>query len=199
MRSLGVARPIISAFRADDRGSNPLASIPTFCHPVVGFSSPVADPVCLLREPANAFLYSRCQYATVRTRPILVAAAVVAAVATAGSLYFSEVLGLVPCELCWYQRVLMYPLVVVLGVAAFEERSRVYLTGLPLALGGAAVAAYHSYIQLTPAATCAVDGDCTAILWQGGFGLLTIPRLALVAFLLIAAGLAALAVVDRRP
>ncbi len=52
----------------------------------------------------------------------MAALTVVAGVATAGSLYFSEVLGLVLCDLCWYQRILMYPLVVVLGVAAWENR-----------------------------------------------------------------------------
>ncbi|GAB6880392.1 disulfide oxidoreductase [Halorubrum gandharaense] len=131
-----------------------------------------------------------------RVRPLLAALTVVAGVATAGSLYFSEVLGLVPCDLCWYQRIFMYPLVVVLGVAAIDGRTRVYRTALPLSLGGVAVSAYHTYIQLTPAATCTVDGACTAILWQG-FGVFTIPRLALVAFTLISVGLVGLALVDR--
>ena len=66
----------------------------------------------------------------------------VAVVATAGSLYFSLGLGLVPCELCWYQRILMYPLVLVLGVAALENRRRGFLTALPLSILGVVVAAY---------------------------------------------------------
>lgn len=131
-----------------------------------------------------------------RVRPLLAALTVVAAVATAGSLYFSEALGLVPCVLCWYQRILMYPLVVVLGVAALDGRAEVWRTGLPLSLLGIGVSAYHASVQLSPAATCGVDGACTAILWEG-LGVFTIPRLALVAFLLISAGLGVLALIER--
>ncbi|WP_418280047.1 disulfide bond formation protein B [Halorubrum sp. DTA98] len=131
-----------------------------------------------------------------RTRSLLAATALVATVATAGSLYFSEVMGLVPCDLCWYQRILMYPLVVVAGVAAVERRASVWRTGLPLSLSGVVVAAYHSSVQLRPAATCGVDGACTAILWRGGV-VFTIPRLALVAFALISVGFGALALIDR--
>ena len=61
----------------------------------------------------------------------LAAGTLVAIVATTGSLFLSLGLGLVPCELCWYQRILMYPLVIVLGVAAVENRRRVFLTALP--------------------------------------------------------------------
>jgi len=131
-----------------------------------------------------------------RARPLLVGATVVAAVATAGSLYFSEVAGLTPCALCWYQRILMYPLVVVLGVAALEGRAGAWRTVAPLSIAGVAVSAYHSYIQIDPSATCSVDGGCTAVLWRG-LGVLTIPRLALVAFLLVTAAVAVLALADR--
>ncbi|ULH15923.1 disulfide bond formation protein B [Deinococcus sp. KNUC1210] len=63
-----------------------------------------------------------------------------ALVATLGSLYFSEIRGYIPCVLCWFQRICMYPLVVVLGVAAFrgETGGRVY--ALPLAIIGWCVA-----------------------------------------------------------
>lgn len=69
--------------------------------------------------------------------PLLAAGGLVALVATAGSLYVSEAMGLVPCELCWYQRVLMYPLVVVFGVALVERRPGVSRTVLPLSTLGA--------------------------------------------------------------
>lgn len=130
-------------------------------------------------------------------RLLLGAAALVATVATAGSLYFSEVMGLVPCDLCWFQRILMYPLVVVLRVAAVEDRATVWRTGLPLSLGGVAVAGYHSYLQLTPGASCALDGACATVLWQG-LGVFTIPRLALVAFLLVSVALVGAGMIDRR-
>jgi disulfide bond formation protein DsbB len=117
-------------------------------------------------------------------RPLLAAGAVVAAVATAGSLYLSLGLGLVPCELCWYQRVLMYPLVVVFGVAAAERRRRVYRVSLALSVPGAAVAAYHSWLQLSPAGSCTVGGCGAVQLRVLG---LTIPNLSLLAFLLVTA------------
>ncbi|MFB6130361.1 MAG: disulfide bond formation protein B [Salinigranum sp.] len=129
------------------------------------------------------------------SRRLLAATTVVAAVATVGSLYFSQVLGLVPCELCWYQRILMYPLVVVLGVAAAEVRPGVWRTALPLSLAGVAVAAYHTYVQVVPSAggSCSIGGGCSAVLYPMLGGALTIPRLSLVAFVLISAGLATLA------
>ncbi|QHS16404.1 disulfide bond formation protein B [haloarchaeon 3A1-DGR] len=131
-----------------------------------------------------------------RTRSVLGACTVVAAVATAGSLWFSEGLGLVPCELCWYQRILMYPLVVVLGVGALEDRIGTWRTALPLAGLGVGVATYHVAIQLSPGATCGLDGACTAVQWRG-FGIFTIPRLSLIAFLLVTIGLLVLALAER--
>ncbi len=122
------------------------------------------------------------------TRTILAACAVVATVATGGSLYFSEVMGLYPCDLCWIQRIGMYPLVVVLGVAAYEDRIGVWRTALPLSIGGGVVSAYHSYIQLTPAASCSLDGGCTTVQYEL-FGVLSIPNLALIAFSLVTLGL----------
>lgn len=132
-------------------------------------------------------------------RRLLAGCTLVAVVATTGSLYFSEVAGYLPCDLCWYQRILMYPLVVVLGVAASESRAGVWKTGLPLSVLGIGVASYHSYLQLVPSAasTCSVGGGCSGIYWQG-LGIFTIPRLSLVAFLLITAGLTAVAYLDRQ-
>ncbi|MFC7155507.1 disulfide bond formation protein B [Halomarina halobia] len=124
-----------------------------------------------------------------RPRRWLAAATAVAAVATAGSLYFSLGLGLVPCELCWYQRILMYPLVLILGMAAVEERAGVYRTALPLSVGGFGIAAYHSYVQLQAAAgpgfCSAAGGSCAAIQWTAPVLGLTIPNLSLIAFALI--------------
>lgn len=114
----------------------------------------------------------------------LAVGALLAVVATAGSLYFSEVLGLVPCDLCWYQRVFMYPLVPVLGVAAIENRPAVYPTAFALIVPGAGIATYHSAIQRLGGGSCTVGGGCTTIQYEL-LGL-SIPNLALVAFVLIA-------------
>lgn len=114
----------------------------------------------------------------------LAVGALAALVATGGSLWFSNGLGLEPCELCWYQRILMYPLVVVLGVAALENRPGVSRTVLPLSLLGLGVAGYHSYLQVTQE-TCSFSGPCAAVLWESPVVGLTIPNLSLVAFALI--------------
>ncbi|KDS90955.1 disulfide bond formation protein DsbB [Halorubrum saccharovorum] len=115
----------------------------------------------------------------------LSAAALVATVATAGSLWFSLGLGLTPCDLCWYQRILMYPLVVVLGVAAVEKRAAVVRTALPLAGIGGSLAAYHSFLQATMT-ECTIGGPCATVQWQSPALGLSIPNLSLVAFGLIA-------------
>ena len=121
----------------------------------------------------------------------LSAATVVAAVATAGSLWFSLGLGLTPCDLCWYQRILMYPLVAVLGVATVERRPAVWRTALPLVSLGLSLAAYHSYLQAT-VAQCTVGGPCATVQWQSPLVGLTIPNLSLVAFGLLAVALVGL-------
>ena len=133
------------------------------------------------------------------TRPLLAAAALVAAVATVGSLYFSLGLGLTPCTLCWYQRILMYPLVVVVGVATLEDRPGVFRTALPLSVPGAALALYHSYLQVAPAPStqCSLDQSCVAVQYPMFGGLLTIPRLSLVAFVLVSVVLAIVALRTR--
>ena len=117
----------------------------------------------------------------------LAVGALVACIATVGSLYFSEILGFIPCELCWYQRILMYPLVLVVGVAALEDRPSVYRTALPLSVMGVGLAAYHSYVQIAVESTTCTVGGCGSIQYRV-LGL-TIPNLSLVAFVLISLGL----------
>jgi disulfide bond formation protein DsbB len=123
-----------------------------------------------------------------RARVGLAVATAVATVATSGSLWFSLGLGLVPCTLCWYQRILMYPLVVIVGVAAVERRPGVYRTALPLAVPGLLLAAYHSYLQATTA-RCTLAGPCAAVQWRAPVIGLTIPNLSFVGFGLLVASL----------
>ncbi len=108
----------------------------------------------------------------------------VALTATAGSLYFSEVAGLEPCTLCWYQRIAMYPLVLILGIAAWRGDWGVRRYAAPLAAIGAAVAAYHVVLQRVPSlpsAGCSVTAPCSAIDLER-FGFVTIPFMAFAAF-----------------
>lgn len=115
----------------------------------------------------------------------------VAVVATAGSLYLSEVLNYTPCDLCWYQRIFMYPLVIVLGVAAYKQESTILPYVLPLVVIGGGISIYHIIIQKLPKdSTIAACGPTSCLDdYLNWFGWLTIPMLALTAFILIAAAL----------
>ena len=111
----------------------------------------------------------------------------VALTATSGSLYISQVIGLEPCTLCWYQRIAMYPLVVVLGVAAWRGDVGVRRYAGPLAAIGAAIATYHVVLQRLPGlptVACSLTAPCNAIDLER-LGFVTIPLMALVAFLAI--------------
>jgi disulfide bond formation protein DsbB len=116
-----------------------------------------------------------------------VLALVVAAVATSGSLYLSEVAHFTPCVLCWYQRIAMYPMVVLFAVAA-RRRDDVSPYALVLAGIGGTISIYHMLLERFPSLetdTCDPDNPCSLI-WTERFGYLTIPTMALSAFALIA-------------
>lgn len=111
-----------------------------------------------------------------------------ALVATLGSLFFSEVSQFIPCRLCWFQRIGMYPLAALLLIAAIRRDYRGgALYGLPCAVFGALVAIYHIYIEYHPEAEtagCKIGAPCTTK-WIDKLGYITIPVLALTAFLAI--------------
>ena len=114
----------------------------------------------------------------------------VAAVATGGSLFFSEIAHFVPCELCWYQRICMYPLAIVTLLAALANDHRVARYLLPLPFVGAGVSVYHllvenGVVKQTQACLLSAPGGC-AVKWIDEFGYVTIPTLALTGFLLLA-------------
>ena len=111
----------------------------------------------------------------------------VAFLATAGSLYFSEVAQFEPCTLCWYQRIAMYPLVVILGVALAKREGRAPTGSATLAAVGAAIAAYHVALEWIPSldtGACSATAPCTLV-WFRALGVFSLPTLALTAFLLI--------------
>jgi disulfide bond formation protein DsbB len=114
----------------------------------------------------------------------------VSSVATGGSLFFSEIAGFIPCELCWYQRICMYPLTIVTLLAAIANDRRVARYLLPLPLVGAGVSIYHLLVEngvVHQAQACLLSapGGC-ATKWIDEFGYMTIPTLALTAFVLCA-------------
>lgn len=115
----------------------------------------------------------------------LMAAFLIALAATLGALFIGEVLGQMPCTLCWYQRIAMFPLVPILGLALWRGDGMARPYGLPLALAGLAVAAWHSglYAGLIPEAVapCTKDGPSCSGPAQMILGL-PIPYLSLAAF-----------------
>lgn len=111
-----------------------------------------------------------------------------ALVATLGSLFYSEVMGYDPCELCWYQRILMYPLIIVYGAAILKKNVQIALPGLILSGIGMFVSLYHYSLQKFPmfqdAGGFCGDVPCN-LQYVNYFGFVTIPLLAGVAFIVI--------------
>lgn len=112
----------------------------------------------------------------------------VALMATIGSLYFSEVMEYPPCTYCWYQRILMYPLVIILGVAAVRKDLKQVIYVIPFALMGLGMSVFHYITQKTslfakPGSACGIIPCNTQYInW---FDFITIPFLAGVAFTII--------------
>lgn len=114
----------------------------------------------------------------------------VASVATIGSLVYSEVFHFVPCKLCWYQRIAMYPLAVILGIAWWRNDLRIRRYAVPVAVIGGAISVWHVLVQRLPSlsssASCDPNAPCTSI-WVEALGFLTIPTMALIGFVTIIA------------
>ena len=112
----------------------------------------------------------------------------VALAAMLGSLYYSEVRGLAPCVLCWYQRILIYPLVAILAVGIIRQDRSVPFYVLPLSIIGIGVALFQWLLQLgvipEQAAPCTLGVSCVTK-YVEYFGFITIPFLSLVAFIAI--------------
>lgn len=121
------------------------------------------------------------------TRGAVPIAWMVAVASTSGSLYYSEIAGYIPCELCWWQRIAMYPLVVVLGIATFTNDTGVRRYVGPVALIGAAISTYHVAVQniASVGGSCSIDASCTAV-WVDVLGWISIPVMALCGFVAIA-------------
>ncbi|PBB06081.1 disulfide bond formation protein B [Salimicrobium humidisoli] len=108
--------------------------------------------------------------------------------ATLGSLFYSEFLGYTPCEWCWYQRILMYPLVIIYGVALLKNEKNTALPGLILSGAGVLVSTYHYSVQKVPALKTP-GGSCgtvpCTVEYVNYLGFITIPFLASTAFIII--------------
>ncbi len=115
-------------------------------------------------------------------------AAIVAMGATLGSLYFSEVADYIPCDLCWYQRIAMYPLAVIIPLAVQRNDFAALRYVRILATIGIVIAAYHVQLQWFPdqSSMCEVSNPCSGR-WVEAFGWMTIPQMAGISFALVIA------------
>lgn len=127
--------------------------------------------------------------------PLVFFSWVFATVSTLGAIFLGEVMGLTPCILCWYQRICMFPLVLILAAGLFPLDARVVRYALPLALVGLGIAVFHLLVSegivsetLTP---CTQGVPCSQQLIEW-FGFLTIPMLSVAAFAAINAMLLAI-------
>ena len=129
---------------------------------------------------------------------LLFACWLIASAATLGSLFFSDVMGYAPCVLCWYQRICMYPLVLVFGAGLFSFDAGVVKYSLPLAVAGWLVALYHTllYGGIIPKSIqpCSEGVPCTEKYIEL-FGFLSIPLMSFLSFTVI---LAFLVILRRR-
>lgn len=109
--------------------------------------------------------------------------------ATLGSLFYSEIAGFAPCKLCWFQRVFMYPLPMLFGLALYKKDKNITDYGIGLSLIGSVIAAYHYALQINPNpfASCSTIGFSASCSdrFVTHFGYITIPMMSLTAFLLI--------------
>lgn len=116
------------------------------------------------------------------------AAWLIALVATVGSLFFSEVMELPPCVLCWYQRIAMYPLVLIIGAGILMNDRRLKFYALPFGLIGLGIAIYHNllYYKIIPDSItpCTQGISCTSVQIEW-LGFITIPLMSLTAFVIV--------------
>ncbi len=117
-----------------------------------------------------------------------------------GSLYYSEIAGFIPCTLCWYQRILMYPLVLIILVGIIKRDEYLPDYVLPFSILGIFVAGYHYLIQLgvfSHPSACEAGIPCD-MSWVNYLGFITIPFMALTAFIMITALMAAAKWAERQ-
>ncbi|WP_246828768.1 disulfide oxidoreductase [Nosocomiicoccus sp. HMSC067E10] len=113
---------------------------------------------------------------------------IVSLIATLGSLYFSEIRNYIPCELCWYQRILMYPLTIISLIAIIKNDIKANIYILSMSVFGFLIGIYHYSLQKLPAIqdgfNACSDNTCT-VTYVNYLGFITIPFMSLTAFFII--------------
>ena len=103
-----------------------------------------------------------------------------------GSLFFSEIMGFVPCSLCWYQRIFMYPLVLVLGIGLFPLNKEVFKFSMPLVISGWIFAFYHNLLHwgiISESLAPCTKGVACSTVYINWLGFITIPLLSIFSFI----------------
>lgn len=112
----------------------------------------------------------------------------IALIATLGSLFFSEVMHFIPCSLCWYQRIFMYPLVLIFLVNLLYPDENVYKYAFPIAIVGFVISVYHNLLMfkiIPESLSPCVQGVPCSVDYLNWFGFITIPLLSFTAYLAI--------------
>ncbi len=106
---------------------------------------------------------------------------------TVASLYYSEIVGYPPCNLCWYQRVFLYPQLILTGIALYSKDQSVFKYLMPLSVVGGVIAAYQYLLQLglVSDAICGVGGGSCTQIYVSNFGYVTMVMMSFTAFLLL--------------
>jgi len=109
-----------------------------------------------------------------------------------GSLYFSEVIGWEPCVLCWYQRIAMYPLVIIFALGVWKQDLSARIYGLAIAAIGLVISIYQIYLQILTSFGQSLSGFCSTVgaincseIYMLEFGYITFPVMAATAFVFI--------------
>lgn len=113
---------------------------------------------------------------------------VTALIATLGSLFFSEVMQFIPCSMCWYQRIFMYPLVIIFLLGLLYPDDKLFKYSVGLVLVGLAIAIYHNLLMfgiISESAVPCVQGVPCSTEYINWFGFITIPFLSLIAYSII--------------
>ncbi len=119
---------------------------------------------------------------------IILGCFLVASIATLGSLFFSEIMEFVPCSLCWYQRIFMYPLVLIFLINLLYPDDKIFKYSMPVVLTGLFFAFYHNLLMwgiIPESATPCKQGIPCSTEYFEYFGFINIPFLSLFAYSLI--------------
>lgn len=168
-----------------------MSPLATYSNLLWGVLAIVANLIALKLVAAHIFpSLRRSAFVRFFTERAILVAFVVSLLATLGSLAYSDVIGYAPCKLCWFQRIFMYPMVVIFGLALWKKDVAPRLTGVVLSAIGGLIAIFHYIGQLgwNPLAL-----DCLAVGYSSScsqnfvlqFGYVTIPMMAIAAFALI--------------